>query len=299
MIRKLILLTSMSTVLTLSPAYAMDCTDADLKKMQTDIDAMTDATMKQDATKHLTMAMDSMKQKDTTACMSHMDAAMKAMGHAVGTTPAFAAQDVTEMLKTVPGDSYAISEFYRQDVYDEKDNKIGDINDVLLDKNGQLTAVILGVGGVLGLGEKDVAVPFKALHTKEKDGKRYLVINTTKEALESAPGYTFDRVKHQWFAATKQPGLAASEFGGVWKVQDSNGKPFQITLSGDGSAKADRGEGMTGTWKDEGGAAVIKWDTGWTNKITKEGNKYKKTAYEKGKPLEGPPTNSSDAEKVE
>ena len=91
--------------------------------------------------------------------------------------------------------------------------------------------------------------------------------------------------------------LAASEFQGVWTVQDSNGKPFQITLSADGSAKADRGEGMRGTWKEEGGAAVIKWDTGWTTKITKEGNKYKKTAYDKGKPLEGTPTNSSDAEK--
>jgi hypothetical protein len=91
--------------------------------------------------------------------------------------------------------------------------------------------------------------------------------------------------------------LAASEFQGVWTVQDSNGKPFQITLSADGSAKANRGEGMTGTWKEEGGAAVIKWDTGWTTKIIKEGNKYKKTAYDKGKPLEGTPTNSSDAEK--
>ena len=39
-------------------------------------------------------------------------------------------------------------------------------------------------------------------------------------------------------------------------------------------------------------------NTGWTTKIIKEGNTYKKTAYDKGKPLDGPPTNSSDAEKV-
>ena len=100
-------------------------------------------------------------------------------------------------------------------------------------------------------------------------------------------------------ALTSFATLAASQFEGVWKVQDTSGKPFQITLSTDGSAKADRaGEGLTGTWKEEGGAAVIKWDTGWTTKIIKEGNKYKKTAYDKGKPLDGPPTNSSDAEKV-
>jgi hypothetical protein len=100
-------------------------------------------------------------------------------------------------------------------------------------------------------------------------------------------------------ALTSFATLAASQFEGVWKVQDTAGKPFQITLSADGSAKADRaGEGLTGTWKEEGGAAVIKWDTGWTTKIIKEGDKYKKTAYDKGKPLDGPPTNSSDAEKV-
>src|SRR5215470_3825619 len=50
--------------------------------------------------------------------------------------------------------------------------------------------------------------------------------------------------------------------------------PFEITLSSGGAAKATRGEGMTGTWKEEGNSAVITWNTGWTTKITKEGNRY-------------------------
>ncbi len=92
---------------------------------------------------------------------------------------------------------------------------------------------------------------------------------------------------------------AASEFEGVWKVKGTKGKPFEITLTADGSAKATLPkEGMTGTWKEEGGAAVISWKTGWTTKISKQGDKYKKTAWRKGKPLSGPPTNSSDAQKV-
>jgi hypothetical protein len=100
-------------------------------------------------------------------------------------------------------------------------------------------------------------------------------------------------------ALTSFATLAASQFEGVWKVQDTSGKPFQITLSADGSAKADRaGEGMTGTWKEEADTALIRWDTGWTTKISKEGNKFKKTVYDKGKSVEGPPSNSSDAEKV-
>ena len=54
---------------------------------------------------------------------------------------------------------------------------------------------------------------------------------------------------------------------------------------------------MTGSWEEQGGAAVIKWNTGWTTKIMKEGDKYKKTAYDEGKSLNGAPTNSSEAEK--
>jgi hypothetical protein len=47
-----------------------------------------------------------------------------------------------------------------------------------------VSAVIVGVGGFLGVGEKDVAVPFNALKVAEKDGDRYLAMNATKEALE-------------------------------------------------------------------------------------------------------------------
>ena len=58
---------------------------------------------------------------------------------------------------------------------------------------------------------------------------------------------------------TSVASLAASAFEGVWKVKDTAGRPFEITLSSGGVAKATRGEGMTGTWKEEGNAAVITW----------------------------------------
>jgi len=92
--------------------------------------------------------------------------------------------------------------------------------------------------------------------------------------------------------------LSASDFEGVWKVKDTAGRTFEITLSSGGAAKASRGEGMVGTWKEEGNTAVITWNTGWTTKIAKERDQYKKTAYGKGQPLDGPPTNSTDAQKV-
>jgi hypothetical protein len=88
--------------------------------------------------------------------------------------------------------------------------------------------------------------------------------------------------------------LAASEFEGVWVVKDSGGKPFEITLSADGKATSTPKEG---TWKEDGGSAVITWITGWTTKITKQGDHYVKAAFKIGTPLDGPPTNKSDAQK--
>ena len=45
-------------------------------------------------------------------------------------------------------------------VYNDKNESVGSINDMLMDKSGNIKAVVLGVGGVLGVGEHLVAVPF-------------------------------------------------------------------------------------------------------------------------------------------
>src|ERR1700738_5410756 len=56
------------------------------------------------------------------------------------------------------------------DVYNEANEKIGDINDVILDRSGKVAKVILGVGGVLGLGEHYVVVAFDKLKWVEQPG---------------------------------------------------------------------------------------------------------------------------------
>jgi len=110
----------------------------------------------------------------------------------------------TEMIGSLPGEALPISDYYNQTVYDNRDNKIGDVNDLLLDKSGKISAVIVGVGGFLGVGEKNVAVPFSSLKVADKNGSRYLVLETTKEALQTAPGYIYDSGKKVWLPATKQ-----------------------------------------------------------------------------------------------
>ena len=99
---------------------------------------------------------------------------------------------------TMPGDAVTVTNWYKQNVYDASNNKIGEIVDVLMNKNGQATTVILSVGGFLGMDSKDVAAPFHAIHATMKDNKWWLVMNTTKDALKTAPGYKYDASSTMW-----------------------------------------------------------------------------------------------------
>jgi sporulation protein YlmC with PRC-barrel domain len=104
----------------------------------------------------------------------------------------------TELMSTVPTSAKTVSDWYKQDIYDPSDSKIGKIDDVLVSDNGQVNALIVGVGGFLGAGEKDVAVPFSAVKQTTKNNKMYLTIDTTKDALKSAPGFKYDSDKTAW-----------------------------------------------------------------------------------------------------
>src|SRR5689334_14195666 len=68
------------------------------------------------------------------------------------------------MMTTVPGDGVSITHWYKKNVYDSSNSKVGEIDDIIANRQGQIVAFILGVGGFLGIGEKHVAVPFNAIH---------------------------------------------------------------------------------------------------------------------------------------
>lgn len=54
------------------------------------------------------------------------------------------------------------------DVYNEANEKLGDINELVLDKDGKVNAVVIGVGGFLGMGEHDIAVTMDKLKFVEE-----------------------------------------------------------------------------------------------------------------------------------
>ena len=80
-----------------------------------------------------------------------------------------------------------------QPVYDGSDDKadnVGKISDLVLNGNGDVAAVVIGVGGFLGLGEKEVAVDFSALQVVvATDGTKRFVVKTSKDELTSAPDF--------------------------------------------------------------------------------------------------------------
>jgi sporulation protein YlmC with PRC-barrel domain len=113
--------------------------------------------------------------------------------------PQSPAGPTAQIMTSIPANSMTVTHWYKQNVYDPSDNKIGEIMDVLVDRQGKATALIVGVGGFLGMGEKDVAVPFDAVQvTSKNNNKWYLVMNSTKDALKSAKGFKYDRNAMTW-----------------------------------------------------------------------------------------------------
>jgi putative membrane protein len=100
-------------------------------------------------------------------------------------------------------------------VYGSNNENVGEIDDVVLDRNGNVVAVVVGVGGFLGIGEKSVAIPFEALQiapataggnetTQQKgaqsqkgskgttDPQRIVLRGMTRDQLEKAPAFDND-----------------------------------------------------------------------------------------------------------
>ena len=124
--------------------------------------------------------------------------------------PAMAQDSTTERMKNAPpavadpsdaatapkGDKMTTGEISASELLDENvvnaaNESVGDVNDVILDAKGKVASIIVGVGGFLGMGEKDVALSFDKL-TFARDNDNGLVVSTdaTKESLQAAPAYT-------------------------------------------------------------------------------------------------------------
>ena len=114
------------------------------------------------------------------------------------------AMAATDLMTSIPSDNVTVTDWYKQDVYDPQNNKIGQVMDVLVSPDGKVNSLIVGVGGFLGAGQKDVAVSFNAVKEPMKDNKVHLTMNATKDALKAAPGFKYDSNKTAWVPDTSK-----------------------------------------------------------------------------------------------
>ena len=91
------------------------------------------------------------------------------------------------------GEAGRASEWIGETVYaseTENAETVGEITDLVVGTDGNISAAVIEVGGFLGVGEKDVAVSFDALKFVSKDGgDSYVVLETSKAELDEAPSF--------------------------------------------------------------------------------------------------------------
>jgi sporulation protein YlmC with PRC-barrel domain len=90
-------------------------------------------------------------------------------------------------------DQYLASKFKGTDVLGTDDKKIGDVTDILFDKDGKIDAYVVSVGGFLGIGSKDVALAPNAFQMvpgdKSKNESDKLRLSMTKDELTQAANF--------------------------------------------------------------------------------------------------------------
>jgi sporulation protein YlmC with PRC-barrel domain len=92
--------------------------------------------------------------------------------------------------KTTASESASAEELMGKNVYGDNNEKIGEVEDVILSPDGQAQQLVVASGGFLGIGEKQVAVGMDALKfMQDEDGDRYLYTTFTKEQLDAQPAY--------------------------------------------------------------------------------------------------------------
>ncbi|AZO11251.1 MULTISPECIES: PRC-barrel domain-containing protein [unclassified Mesorhizobium] len=120
--------------------------------------------------------------------------------------------------------------------------KIGDVNDIVLAKDGKAESLVIGVGGFLGMGEKNVTYDFAKAKWAEKNGDRWLVAETTKEELQAQADFNrkaYDPAPAPATAASNNaPATTTPAVTSAETTTDKQAKPAQTTAENKPAAPA-------------------------------------------------------------
>ena len=112
--------------------------------------------------------------------------------------------------------------------------KIGDVKDIVLAKDGKAESLVIGVGGFLGIGTKNVTFDFAKAKWAEKNGDRWLVAETTKEELQAQPDFNrkaYDPAPGSTTAANNAPAATTPAVVSSDTTSDKGAKPAEPAKS--------------------------------------------------------------------
>ena len=105
--------------------------------------------------------------------------------------PKIDAQSSRQFVTAQAADQWLATKFKGTDVIGSNNEKIGDVSDILFDRNGKIMAYVIGVGGFLGIGSKDVALAPAAFQVQLATDREELKLKLamTKDELKNAPEF--------------------------------------------------------------------------------------------------------------
>ena len=94
------------------------------------------------------------------------------------------------------------TDFVGTQVVSKDKQPLGKIANLVFDQSGHIELAVIGIGGLLGIGEKEVAVPFDSLKSEDVNNKHVFSIDLTKEQLKAAPAFKTlnDQARHELIA---------------------------------------------------------------------------------------------------
>ena len=144
------------------------------------------------------------------------------------TQPAGPGQVMTQM----PADLMRGSQLMGIDVYGADNQKIGDIDEVLVDRQGKIHGLVVGVGGFLGIGQKDVAIPFDQVQwMSNQEVQASSNANQGTSGTNTAGGVTAPSTATGGMATGNQPATTGSTAAGTTGSPGAAG-----TMGGAGTA---------------------------------------------------------------
>jgi sporulation protein YlmC with PRC-barrel domain len=103
----------------------------------------------------------------------------------LATAPALAADNLQTQ------DELRTSKIVGAEVYNDANENIGSVEDIVLKADGSMDEVVLSVGGFIGIGDKYVAVPYSDLKISRGGNGLKITTKATKDSLKSLPDYQF------------------------------------------------------------------------------------------------------------